>query len=158
MIKHQGGTVWNGSEWRMNVTDEAGLPVFTLRFAADDLPKAKAGFAALGWRGPGGQFGSRRSGDEPHPPRDISATNSGHHGGGANAIPNVSAGFTRFALPPMFSGHLANASPYASRRWRSPYPTTTVSNSASVGRGSEPAGKLRSLAMRRSSRGVRKIR
>jgi hypothetical protein len=40
MIKHQDHTVWNGSEWRMNVTDEAGRPVFTLRFAADDHPKA----------------------------------------------------------------------------------------------------------------------
>ena len=38
MIKHQKDTVWNGSEWRMHVTDEAGRPVFTLRFAADDDP------------------------------------------------------------------------------------------------------------------------
>ena len=36
MIKHQDDTVWNGSEWRMNVTDEAGRHVFTLRFAADN--------------------------------------------------------------------------------------------------------------------------
>jgi hypothetical protein len=36
MIKHQNDTVWNGSEWRMIVTDEAGRPVFTLRFSADD--------------------------------------------------------------------------------------------------------------------------
>jgi hypothetical protein len=40
MIKHQEDTVWNGHEWRMNVTDEAGRPVFTLRFAADDHAKA----------------------------------------------------------------------------------------------------------------------
>jgi hypothetical protein len=40
MIKHHGDTVWNGSEWRMNVTDEAGSPVFTLRFAADDFATA----------------------------------------------------------------------------------------------------------------------
>jgi hypothetical protein len=36
MIKHDGHTVWNGSPWMMNVTDEAGTPVFTLRFSADD--------------------------------------------------------------------------------------------------------------------------
>jgi hypothetical protein len=42
MIKHQKDTVWNGSEWRMHVTDEAGRPVFTLRFAADDDPPGLA--------------------------------------------------------------------------------------------------------------------
>lgn len=35
MIKHQGDVVWDGSEWRMHVVDEAGTPVFTLRFSAD---------------------------------------------------------------------------------------------------------------------------
>jgi hypothetical protein len=41
MIKHDGDTVWNGSKWRMHVTDEAGRPVFTLHFAADDHAEAK---------------------------------------------------------------------------------------------------------------------
>jgi CDGSH-type Zn-finger protein len=36
--------------------------------------------------------------------------------------------------------------------------TISVSNSASVARGSDPSGRLRSLAIRRSSRGVRTIR
>jgi hypothetical protein len=36
MIKQDGNTVWNGKGWRMHVTDEAGAPVFTLHFAADD--------------------------------------------------------------------------------------------------------------------------
>jgi hypothetical protein len=36
MIRSDGHTVWNGSAWRMDVTDEAGNSVFTLRFSADD--------------------------------------------------------------------------------------------------------------------------
>jgi hypothetical protein len=40
MIKHDGHTVWNGSQWTMNVTDETGTPVFTLNFSADDHAKA----------------------------------------------------------------------------------------------------------------------
>jgi hypothetical protein len=36
MIKHDGDTVWNGSPWMMNVTDETGASVFTIRFSADD--------------------------------------------------------------------------------------------------------------------------
>jgi hypothetical protein len=36
MIRHDGHTVWNGSPWMMNVTDEHGAAVFTLRFSADD--------------------------------------------------------------------------------------------------------------------------
>jgi hypothetical protein len=40
MIRTDGHTVWNGSEWCMDVTDEAGIPVFTLRFSADDHVKA----------------------------------------------------------------------------------------------------------------------
>ena len=36
MIRSNGHTVWNGSEWRMDVTDETGNSVFTLRFSADD--------------------------------------------------------------------------------------------------------------------------
>jgi hypothetical protein len=35
IIKHRSDTIWNGSEWRMNVTDEAGRHVSTLRFAAE---------------------------------------------------------------------------------------------------------------------------
>ena len=41
---------------------------------------------------------------------------------------------------------------------RGRYSAMTVSNSASVARTSDASGKLRSLAMRRSSLGVRKIR
>jgi hypothetical protein len=40
MIRSDGHTVWNGSEWRMDVTDEPGNSVFTLRFAADDHASA----------------------------------------------------------------------------------------------------------------------
>jgi hypothetical protein len=40
MIRSDGHTVWNGSEWRMDVRDEAGNSVFTLRFSADDHAKA----------------------------------------------------------------------------------------------------------------------
>jgi hypothetical protein len=40
MIRQDGHTVWNGSPWQMNVTDEAGAAVFTLRFSADDHAKA----------------------------------------------------------------------------------------------------------------------
>ena len=36
MIRSTGHTVWNGSPWLMNVVDEAGAPVFTLRFSADE--------------------------------------------------------------------------------------------------------------------------
>ena len=36
MIRSDGATVRNGSDWRMNVTDEAGDRLFTLRFSADD--------------------------------------------------------------------------------------------------------------------------
>jgi hypothetical protein len=36
MIRSDGDTVWNGSDWRMDVTDEAGDRLFTLRFSADD--------------------------------------------------------------------------------------------------------------------------
>jgi hypothetical protein len=36
MIRSDGETVWNGSDWRMDVTDEAGDRLFTLRFSADD--------------------------------------------------------------------------------------------------------------------------
>jgi hypothetical protein len=36
MIRSDGHTIWNGSEWRMDVTDDAGNSVFTLRFSADN--------------------------------------------------------------------------------------------------------------------------
>jgi hypothetical protein len=39
VLKHN-DTVWNGSDWMMNVTDETGSAVFTLRFSADDHAKA----------------------------------------------------------------------------------------------------------------------
>jgi hypothetical protein len=40
MIRHDGHSVWDGSSWLMNVTDETGAAVFTLRFSADDHAKA----------------------------------------------------------------------------------------------------------------------
>jgi hypothetical protein len=40
MIRTDGHTVWNGSEWRMEVIDEAGSTVFTRRFSADDHASA----------------------------------------------------------------------------------------------------------------------
>jgi hypothetical protein len=36
MIRADRETVWNGSDWRMDVTDEVGDRLFTLRFSADD--------------------------------------------------------------------------------------------------------------------------
>jgi hypothetical protein len=35
-IRNNGYTIWNGGEWRMDATNEAGTPVFTLRFSADN--------------------------------------------------------------------------------------------------------------------------
>jgi hypothetical protein len=41
MIRADGETIWNGTNWRMDVTDEAGDRLFTLRFSADDYgPRA----------------------------------------------------------------------------------------------------------------------
>ena len=36
ILKSEGLRFWNGSEWRMKVTDEVGTSVLTLKFSADD--------------------------------------------------------------------------------------------------------------------------
>ena len=36
MIRQDGHTIWDGHPWMMNVVDQAGAAVFTLRFSADD--------------------------------------------------------------------------------------------------------------------------
>ncbi len=43
LIAEQGDTVWNGSPWMMNVVDEAGTPVFTLTFSANDHEARNSG-------------------------------------------------------------------------------------------------------------------
>jgi hypothetical protein len=37
LIRDSGKIVWDGVEWRMDVTDETGDSIFTLRFLADRL-------------------------------------------------------------------------------------------------------------------------
>jgi hypothetical protein len=36
ILRDEGDTFWNGTEWHMNVTDAAGQSVLKLRFSADD--------------------------------------------------------------------------------------------------------------------------
>jgi hypothetical protein len=36
ILKSEGLRFWNGSEWRMKVTDDVGTSVLTLKFSADD--------------------------------------------------------------------------------------------------------------------------
>jgi hypothetical protein len=48
-----GETVWNGSDWRMDVTDEAGDRLFALRFSADDYGPGCGPMALRGSRTPG---------------------------------------------------------------------------------------------------------
>jgi hypothetical protein len=36
ILKSQGLRFWNGTEWRMKVTDDVGTSVLTLKFSADD--------------------------------------------------------------------------------------------------------------------------
>ena len=36
ILKSEGLRFWNGSEWRMTVTDDVGTSVLTLKFSADD--------------------------------------------------------------------------------------------------------------------------
>jgi hypothetical protein len=38
MLRDDPGTFWNGDEWRMHVTDETGMTLFTLVFIAMDAP------------------------------------------------------------------------------------------------------------------------
>jgi GTP-dependent phosphoenolpyruvate carboxykinase len=36
ILRDEGDTFWNGTEWHMNVTDAAGQSILKLRFSADD--------------------------------------------------------------------------------------------------------------------------
>jgi len=36
ILRDEGDTFWDGTEWHMNVTDAAGQSVLKLRFSADD--------------------------------------------------------------------------------------------------------------------------
>jgi hypothetical protein len=36
IIRQHPDVIWNAGEWQMDVTDETGAPVFTLRFSAED--------------------------------------------------------------------------------------------------------------------------
>ena len=36
ILKSEGLRFWNGTEWRMKVTDDIGTSVLTLKFSADD--------------------------------------------------------------------------------------------------------------------------
>ena len=36
ILRDEGDTFWNGTEWHMNVTDASGLSVLKLRFSAED--------------------------------------------------------------------------------------------------------------------------
>ena len=36
ILRDEGDRFWNGTEWRMNVTDAGGHCLLTLRFSADD--------------------------------------------------------------------------------------------------------------------------
>ncbi|HEX4693142.1 DUF6894 family protein [Sphingomonas sp.] len=38
LLRDQQATFWNGNEWRMSVTDEHGLILFSLTFLATDAP------------------------------------------------------------------------------------------------------------------------
>jgi hypothetical protein len=41
LLIEQAETFWNGDDWRMNVTNEAGLTLFTLTFFATDAPSLR---------------------------------------------------------------------------------------------------------------------
>lgn len=49
MIRSDGDTDWNGSDWRMDVTDEAGDRLFTLRLSADDYAPLGLGASSTAW-------------------------------------------------------------------------------------------------------------
>ena len=36
LLREMGGKFWNGTEWGLEVTDEAGRMLFTLRFSAEE--------------------------------------------------------------------------------------------------------------------------
>ena len=38
LLGEMGGTFWNGEEWSLEVSDEAGRLLFTLRFTAEEGP------------------------------------------------------------------------------------------------------------------------
>jgi hypothetical protein len=42
LLGEMGGKFWNGTEWSLEVTDEAGRLLFTLRFVAEEGPDLAA--------------------------------------------------------------------------------------------------------------------
>lgn len=36
LLRDMGGEFWNGTEWKLEVTDEQGQTLFTLRFSAEE--------------------------------------------------------------------------------------------------------------------------
>jgi hypothetical protein len=38
IISQEWNTIWNGRGWLMEVSDQSGNPLFTLRFSANDQP------------------------------------------------------------------------------------------------------------------------
>ncbi|WP_147023010.1 DUF6894 family protein [Microvirga aerophila] len=38
LLRDMGGEFWNGTEWKLEVTDEQGQPLLTLRFSAEEHP------------------------------------------------------------------------------------------------------------------------
>jgi hypothetical protein len=42
MISQEGNTIWNGRGWLMEVSDQSGNPLFTLRFSARSVRKGAA--------------------------------------------------------------------------------------------------------------------
>jgi hypothetical protein len=44
ILRDMGGKFWNGTEWKLEVTDEHGRSLFVLRFSAEEQP------VSSGWR------------------------------------------------------------------------------------------------------------
>ena len=38
LLGEMGAKFWDGTDWRLEVTDEAGRPLFILRFSAEEQP------------------------------------------------------------------------------------------------------------------------
>ncbi|WP_428978025.1 DUF6894 family protein [Lichenibacterium ramalinae] len=38
ILREMGGKFWNGTQWKLEVTDEKGAILFTLRFSAEEAP------------------------------------------------------------------------------------------------------------------------
>lgn len=38
ILRDMGAKFWNGTQWKLEVTDESGQALFVLRFSAEELP------------------------------------------------------------------------------------------------------------------------